>query len=173
MTPTDTLREAVIDAILWSRWNEEGEPREPEWFVQFRVDFPDHVHQAGIDADAALSAIEAAGWLVVPVEPTEPMRFAGGTVCEQIMFEGHPLASGVIFDDMAIVYTAMLSAAPSLDATVRQNKLSGNSGELADAYRDLAARQTDTEPDIAKVARDNRSELYMPLDEATVRGEEG
>ncbi len=47
-------------------------------------------------------------------------------------------------------------------------------GELADAYRDLAARQTDTEPDIAKVVRDNRSELYMPLDDATVRsGEEG
>lgn len=156
MTPTDTLREAVARAIA-VRDGSDG----LNWTAY------------ASDADAALSAIEAAGWLVVPVEPTEPMRFAGGTVCEQIMFEGHPLASGVIFDDMAIVYTAMLSAAPSLDATVRQNKLSGNSGELADAYRDLAARQTDTEPDIAKVARDNRSELYMPLDEATVRGEEG
>jgi len=49
-----------------------------------------------------------------------------------------------------------------------------DAGELADAYRDLAARQTDTEPDIAKVVRDNRSKLYMPLDDATVRsGEEG
>ena len=164
MTPTDTLREAVARAQCAAGGFDPDEAM-PNGGSRWRYYLP--------TTDAALSAIEAAGWLVVPVEPTEPMRFAGGTVCEQIMFEGYPLANGVIFDDMAIVYTAMLSAAPRLDATVRQNKLSENSGELADAYRDLAARQTDTEPDIAKVVRDNRSELYMPLDEATVRGEEG
>ena len=146
MTPTDTLREAVARAQCAAGGFDPDEIMSndgPRW----RYYLP--------TTDAALSAIEAAGWRVVKDEP--------------VGWQHHGPRGGWITTDEETKYSErpVYAAAPRLDATVRQNKL------LADAYRDLAARQTDTEPDIAKVVRDNRSELYMPLDDATVRGEEG
>lgn len=60
-------------------------------------------------ARAALSAIEAAGWRVVPVEPTQEMIEAG--------LEGEVVrdSSGTSWrSPTAYVYSAMLSAAPRI-----------------------------------------------------------
>ncbi|NBB07874.1 hypothetical protein [Pseudomonas monteilii] len=53
---------------------------------------------------AAKAAIE------VMREPTDTMMVAGGLKCEAMMFEGDPQASGVIFKDMGVVFTAMVDA---------------------------------------------------------------
>jgi hypothetical protein len=54
-----------------------------------------------MEADAALAAIRAAGWAVVPVEPTDEMFEAGH---EEVLG-----GSGVI-----ATYRAMLAAAPGV-----------------------------------------------------------
>lgn len=119
MTPTDTLREAVIDAILWSRWNEEGDVRGPEWFVAFKASYDDHHDQAKADADAALSAIEAVGWRAVPVEPTGAMLSAAfGPILHG--GRGGPISADFIRQQGNIAnYKRLVAAAHRLDATVR------------------------------------------------------
>ncbi|RYY67735.1 MAG: hypothetical protein EOO12_00315 [Chitinophagaceae bacterium] len=59
------------------------------------------------DARAAIEAMR---------EPTERMKYVGGTKCEDMMFGGDPDYTGIIFTDMGTVYTTMLSEAlsPSL-----------------------------------------------------------
>jgi hypothetical protein len=42
-------------------------------------------------------------------EPSEAMRVAGGLKCEALMFEGD--GSGVIFQDMGVVFSAMVDEA--------------------------------------------------------------
>ena len=91
MTPTDTLREAVARA------------------VDNAID--DHGEFAtGAMATAALSAIESAGWRVVPAEPNEP------TVVIAAM------ETGIKPSVLRASYRAMLGAAPRLDATVRSGE---------------------------------------------------
>ena len=79
-------------------------------FVNDETDYADIV-EAEMGAfkvayDAALAAIEAAGWAVVPKEPTEHMLRAGA------------VHAGVPYDDecerewMRLDYKAMLAAAP-------------------------------------------------------------
>ena len=60
-------------------------------------------------ARAALTAIEAAGYRVVPVEPTERMEMAGK--CELVTHE-MPVWGAKYIAKMA--YTAMLAAAPKV-----------------------------------------------------------
>lgn len=107
MTPTDTLREAVARALCTSDgFHEES------W----------EVYLSG--ADAALSAIEAAGWRVVPAEPTEAMTGACWNLFHPWGTNApHPRSRPEGFKQMqrivADFYREMLFAAPRLDATVR------------------------------------------------------
>ena len=59
-------------------------------------------HCAHLAAEASIAAIRAAGWAVVPVEPTEEMLGDG----HEEMFE----RGGRVID----IYRAMLAAAPGL-----------------------------------------------------------
>lgn len=44
-------------------------------------------------------------------EPTDAMKVAGGLKCEAMMFEGDPDFTGVIFNDMGVVFRTMLDTA--------------------------------------------------------------
>ena len=54
------------------------------------------------EAVAAIKAME---------EPTEEMKYVGGTLCEDMMFGGEPPYTGIIFEDMGSVFKAMISTA--------------------------------------------------------------
>ena len=117
MTPTDTLREAVIDAIIWSQWDEEGEVFDAAWLIEFKTFYPDHHDQAKADADAALSAIEAAGWRIVPANMFDRIS---NDVAE--MPNSADEVTPVTFRTAFEIERDRLgskAAAPRLDATVR------------------------------------------------------
>lgn len=44
-------------------------------------------------------------------DPTDAMKVAGGLKCEAMMFEGDPDFTGVIFNDMGVVFRTMIDAA--------------------------------------------------------------
>ena len=44
-------------------------------------------------------------------EPSHAMKLVGGLRCEAMMFENDPEYSGVIFNDMAVVFRDMIDAA--------------------------------------------------------------
>lgn len=64
-----------------------------------------HPHNRGDLADAALAALDAAGWAVVPKEATEEMGFAGA---RQLVKSGAPIAKSVR------IWAAMCAAAPKV-----------------------------------------------------------
>lgn len=64
---------------------------------------------------AALSALEAAGYRVVPVEPTEAMCEAGEN-SGFLMWSPEP-GEGLDGADMETAWTAMLAAAPKVGST--------------------------------------------------------
>ena len=74
-------------------------------------------HQTGASADAdahreapaLLSALDAAGFVVVPREPTEAMSVDGGLAIERSMFEDQ---DPLVFDGAAKCYRAMIEARP-------------------------------------------------------------
>lgn len=74
------------------------------------IDHTKHHHQHYVAlARAALTAIEAAGaWKLVPVEPTEAMLKSARLAPVNDFREHEPL-----FSDYAVIYRAMLAAAPS------------------------------------------------------------
>lgn len=104
---TDTLREAVARAQSAAGGFDPDEIM-PNGGPRWRYYLP--------STDAALSAIEAAGWRIVPAEPTgamiDALEATDGSCdsCHGTVFSGW---SG---------YRAMLSAAPRLDATVRSGE---------------------------------------------------
>lgn len=61
-----------------------------------------HILTIELARAAILEAIQAMR------EPSEGMKVAGGLKCEAIMFENE--GSGVIFNDMGLVFTAMIDA---------------------------------------------------------------
>jgi len=67
---------------------------------------------AHVAAEAALAAIRAAGWAVVPVEPTWPMVRRGGDA--DIDWRG--VAADKMLSDVEVmrIYRAMLAAAPGM-----------------------------------------------------------
>ena len=73
-----------------------------QWPEQFHPSF--EVEQERFET-AARAAIEAMR------EPTDSMSVSGGLKCEQLMFEG--VGTGVIFQDMATVFTSMIDRALS------------------------------------------------------------
>lgn len=63
---------------MWVRFTQDH--HEPESFLTWD-ELPDHVRDMErIRTDAALSALEAAGWVCVPKAPTEAMISAGACV---------------------------------------------------------------------------------------------
>lgn len=121
-TPTDTLREAVARAIRAAFEDEiDGKPAgniisigcEGASYLK-----PDDAANGFLASatDAALSAIEDAGWRIVPTEPTPDMvgawyRYKSGRHLHDETAPGDTSDYGA--------YRAMISAAPRLDATVR------------------------------------------------------
>jgi len=64
------------------------------------------------EAQAALAAIEAAGFMVVPVEPTEAMVHQGGSAFDHpSLYMGGPSHTGKRKADA--IYRAMIAAAPN------------------------------------------------------------
>ncbi len=103
MTDTDALVEAVAKAIQDTTCRVISE----DSLGVVATSLPDD--ECVNAARAALSAIEAAGWRVVPVEPTQEMIEAG--------LEGEVVrdSSGTSWrSPTAYVYSAMLSAAPRI-----------------------------------------------------------
>lgn len=98
MTPTDTLREAVFD-ILWPLQSWEGD---------------EDVCRAAVAA--ALSAIEAAGWRIVPVDAI-PIIKAVAHIGVDFGYGPYQVEEKFIKSSREILDA--LSAAPRLDATVR------------------------------------------------------
>jgi len=145
MTPTDTLREAVARAIKPLRWLGDTAVSSVGFYriETFKSGFVwsvdgirgNHLRPskssddarllaqadfaakmlAAFDLDAAITAIEAAGWRIVPAEPTQEMVRASLRLDLSYM----PDHQGA---DRSAVYAAMLSAAPRLDATVRSGE---------------------------------------------------
>lgn len=101
---TDTLREAVARAQCAAGGLDPDEIM-PNGWPRWRYYLP--------TTDAALSAIEAAGWRIVPLEPTLDMI--------QAHYDAHAAAE-TVFAEAEVVYRAMLDAAPRLDATVRSGE---------------------------------------------------
>ena len=108
MTDTDALVEEIAKAMFVRPFRDgpvQLSVAVPSWGgvgAHKREEFRNH-------ARAALSAIEAAGWRVVPVEPTQEMIEAG--------LEGEVVrdSSGTSWrSPTAYVYSAMLSAAPRI-----------------------------------------------------------
>lgn len=101
MTPTDTLRETVEAAA------------HAIYVGAFSALTKDEARDI---ARAALSAIEAAGWRVVPVEPTEEML-----ATQDKAHVNAPTLKGQLNDFCRTfaseIWAELLSAAPRLDAT--------------------------------------------------------
>lgn len=115
---TDTLREAVARAQCAAGGLDPDEIM-PNGGPRWRYYLP--------TTDAALSAIEAAGWRIVPVEATEAMLDAG--LRDDTAHPGYSLRYFLMptytmthRDLMAQAHAAMLAAAPRLDATVRSGE---------------------------------------------------
>lgn len=62
-----------------------------------------HILTVALARAAILEALQAMR------EPSEGMKLAGGLKCEAVMFESE--GSGVIFNDIGLVFTAMIDAA--------------------------------------------------------------
>jgi hypothetical protein len=90
---------AMVEAAARGMYeSEHTKPNDVPW-----GDLPEiHRHAFEHQAAAALAAIEASGWVLVPTEPTTAMRSAGAKA-------NHPLHSIDITDE---VYRVMLSARP-------------------------------------------------------------
>jgi hypothetical protein len=73
------------------------------------------------EATAALTAIEAAGMRVVPVEPSEKMKRAGIDAAPMVLIEKQPIGQrrreSWNTDECAEVYRAMILAAAQEDST--------------------------------------------------------
>ena len=58
---TEAEVEAAADAILWSRWSEEGDILDAAWLDDIKGHYPEHHDDARRAARAALTAAKEAG----------------------------------------------------------------------------------------------------------------
>lgn len=117
MSPTDTLREAVARAMC-----------DPDRCVA--INDPDRPRcnstncDTYIKTESALSAIEAAGWRIVPAEACEAQLLTQGKSRPDLARSDSMRAAAEALNNevrryAADVYREMVAAAPRLDATVR------------------------------------------------------
>ena len=109
----DEVREAM-ERAMWVRFTQDH--HEPESFLTWD-ELPDHVRDMErIRTDAALSALEAAGWVCVPKVPTQQMLEAAASVWKEGYSIGyrHPITRGFSpalgGPSSAEIYAAMLTA---------------------------------------------------------------
>lgn len=75
-----------------------------------RADRPGYVNAKAV----YLNAMEAARAAIEVIRiPTDAMKYAGGTLCEDMLFGGAEPATGIIFEDIGHVFTRMIDAALS------------------------------------------------------------
>lgn len=113
MSDTDTFIEAVAKSICQSALDENNvAAKAPVCAFSFgrNLDGVDPLWNAfTTDAAAALAAIEAAGFVVVPKEPTSAMLNSGFRARKAVD------NAGIVWEaPLSIVYAAMLSARPKV-----------------------------------------------------------
>jgi hypothetical protein len=104
----DQLIETMARALAREEWPHAGADARASWEHNR---WPDYVREA----TATLTAIEAAGMRVVPVEPSEKMKRAGIDAAPMVLIEKQPIGQrrreSWNTDECAEVYRAMLNAA--------------------------------------------------------------
>jgi hypothetical protein len=97
-----------------------------------RVKYPND-HPAYLAAEEAWQAARAAspvpaGWKLVPVEPTDEMRLAGGHVNSEWLNDNAPIGEARYVMPMIGVWTAMLAASPPAPPTPQQPPMLDDDG---------------------------------------------